>query len=218
MSQTLAIELAGERLLLDAERALYWPAQGALLLADVHLGKGTLLRRAGIALPQGGTAANLARLDRLIERHRPQRLLVLGDLVHGPTGAAAGWIEQTARWRARHAAVSMGLIGGNHDRRVAVEALGFERLADQLALGPLLLCHHPQTLAGRYVLAGHVHPGVIVKDGWRPHRLPAFRFGAALGLLPAFGGLTGLQVSPPNPGERVVAVTPAGLLPLAAGR
>ena len=48
--------MRGERLQLHADRALYWPARGRLLIADLHLGKGDVFRRAGIAVPRGGTA------------------------------------------------------------------------------------------------------------------------------------------------------------------
>jgi hypothetical protein len=44
-------------------RALYWPARRALLIADLHLGKADVFRRAGIALPSGGTGEDLQRLQ-----------------------------------------------------------------------------------------------------------------------------------------------------------
>ena len=63
-----------------------------------------------------------------------------------------------------------------------------------------------------YVLAGHVHPAVTVRDGWRRHRLPAFRFCDHVGVMPAFGTLTGLHEHDVAAGERVFAVTPVGLI------
>ena len=61
MAADLSLRLAGEQMLLCGERALYWPRQRWLLLADLHLGKGDAFRRAGIALPRGGTGHDLAR-------------------------------------------------------------------------------------------------------------------------------------------------------------
>ena len=43
--------VAGEKLLLLAERVAYWPAKGALFVADFHLGKAASFRSAGIPLP-----------------------------------------------------------------------------------------------------------------------------------------------------------------------
>lgn len=213
-----AIEFAGESLVLHAERALWWPARRWLLVADVHFGKGAMLRRAGVAVPTGQTVDDLARLDALISHYRPERLLVLGDLVHGRTPPDSPWQAAVRAWRQRHGAVEMALVAGNHDRHADPAALGFAALGDRVDAGPFAFCHAPDALPGRVVMAGHVHPAVRVPDGWRSHRLPAFRFGAAVAVLPAFGTLTGLHDTPPARGERVVAVTPGGLLPLASRR
>lgn len=208
------IRLAGDSWTLHADRAMYWPRHKALLVTDVHFGKGSVLRRAGLAVPTGQTAKDLARLDALIAHYQPIRVFVLGDLVHGAAPLDAPWIQQVIAWRQRHAAVAMTLIAGNHDRHFDARELGFDVIAESLRIDHILLRHEPATIDGCYVLAGHVHPGVVLHDGWRKHRLPAFRFGEHGGLLPAFGTLTGLHETPPATGERVIAVTPAGLVPI----
>ena len=209
-----SIDVAGETLVMHHERALWWPAQRALLLADMHLGKGSVLRRAGMAVPTGQTTADLQRISALIAQYQAAQLIVLGDLVHGSAPPDAPWIVQTLAWRKQHAAVAMRLVEGNHDRHLDAAALGFERVPESLAMAPFILRHAPAPSTRGYVLAGHIHPGVNVRDGWRRHRLPAFRFGQRVGLVPAFGTLTGLFESPVAEGERVIAVTPAGLLPV----
>ncbi len=208
------MRIAGENWTLHADRALYWPRQQALLVTDVHFGKGSVLRRAGIVVPTGQTSADLARLDALIAHYQPQRLFVLGDLVHGAAPLDAPWIGLVNAWRQRHAGIAMTLIAGNHDRHFDARELGFDVVANTLRIDDIVLRHAPGIVDGCYVLAGHVHPGVFLHDGWRRHRLPAFRFGTHCGLLPAFGALTGLHETPPEPGERIVAVTPAGLVPI----
>ena len=67
MGESLEVLLAGEPMRLLADRALYWPARRRLLLADLHLGKADTFRAAGIALPRGGTALDLARIGALVE-------------------------------------------------------------------------------------------------------------------------------------------------------
>jgi DNA ligase-associated metallophosphoesterase len=207
------IRLASDSWTLHADRAMYWPRHKTLLVTDVHFGKGSVLRRAGLAVPTGQTAHDLTRLDALIAHYQPARMFVLGDLVHGAAPPDAPWIQQVKAWRQRHAAIAMTLIAGNHDRHFDARDLGFEVIPESLRIDSILLRHEPATIDGCYVLAGHVHPGVMLHDGWRKHWLPAFRFGEHSGLLPAFGTLTGLHETPPAPGERVVAVTPAGLVP-----
>lgn len=60
MGDSVQLQLAGETVELLGERALYRPAQRALLIADLHLGKADVFRRAGIGLPAGGTAHDLS--------------------------------------------------------------------------------------------------------------------------------------------------------------
>ena len=108
----MEIDVAGEQLILDVDRAIWWRQAKRLLLADVHLGKGTVLRQAGISVPTGQTARDLERLDQLIERYQPAELLVLGDLVHGRSPIDARWVEQVKTWRQRHKTVVMRLIAG----------------------------------------------------------------------------------------------------------
>ncbi|MEX1827646.1 ligase-associated DNA damage response endonuclease PdeM [Luteibacter sp. CQ10] len=210
------IDVAGERLELHAERAIFWPAKRILFVADVHFGKGAVFRRAGIAVPSGDTDDDLARLDALIASLAPEQLVVLGDLVHGAPGRHSEWVERVRAWRAHHRGVRMRLIAGNHDRHMDARWLGFDVCPDRLAEPPFVLSHHPRADERGYVLAGHVHPGVVVRDGWRKHRLPAFVFDARVGMLPAFGTMTGLHEITSEAGRRIIAVTPAGLLTLSS--
>lgn len=213
---TRDIEVAGERLTLHAQRAVYWAARRTLLLSDVHFGKGAVFRRAGIAVPSGDTDDDLARLDALIAHFVPETLVVLGDLVHGAATAHSAWVDRVKTWRRMHADVEMVLIAGNHDRHFDVASLGFAVQPDHLVASPFVYSHHPHPQADGYTLAGHVHPGVTLRDGWRKHRLPAFVFDRDVAMLPAFGTLTGLHEMTSAPGRHIVAVTPGGLVPVPA--
>ena len=64
------IAVAGVALIADCAGALYWPEQGALLVADLHLEKGSSFAARGVFLPPYDTAATLARLARLIAAMR----------------------------------------------------------------------------------------------------------------------------------------------------
>lgn len=187
MPDRLAISLADEQLQLFAERAAFWPAQGRLLVADLHLGKADVFRRAGIAVPRGGTTHDLGRLDGLLERSGAAELWVLGDLLHGPTPEAA-WRESWLRWRARHPRLRVAVLAGNHDRRLAQAELGIEALPGRVRADPFVFSHLPPagSEAGLF-LCGHLHPVVRVEG----RRWPCFwRRGNAL-VLPAFSAFTG---------------------------
>ena len=208
----LTVEVGGVALALLAERAAFLPDAGALLVADAHLGKAASFRRLGVPVPEGTTAGALARLSSALERTGARQLVFLGDLLHSAHGRAAGTLDAVRRWRARHAAVAMTLVRGNHDDRAGDPPADWDmRCVDAPftlhGIAGLALGHEPQPLDGAYLIAGHVHPAAVVagRRGERL-RLPCFHFGARLGILPAFGEFTGSHVLPRNGGERVFVV------------
>ncbi len=117
MADEIPLLLAGEPVTLAGARALYWPARQALLIADLHLGKADVFRRAGIALPSGGTSEDLQRLQGLLDRHACRELWILGDILHGPAHRAA-WYQQWLGWRERNTALDVHVLRGNHDRQL----------------------------------------------------------------------------------------------------
>ena len=211
MPGSLGITLAGESVVLLPERALWWPRMSLLAIADLHLGKGDHFRRAGIALPKGGTAHDLERLDALLTQTRATRLLVLGDLLHAAVNDAH-WRDAWMHWRDGRQALSVELVGGNHDRaltaRPAVaDALGIHLHGHALSFAPFLFVHDPAhgAEAAGYRLGGHLHP--VVRLPGVP-RLPAFRFDESAGVLPAFTAFAGGWRVDRTPGTRLFACAP----------
>jgi uncharacterized protein len=203
----------GARLQPLAERALWLPEPGLLLVADAHIGKSQSFRRLGVPVPEATTEGTLARLDAAMARCAGLRGIVfLGDLLHAARGRGAATLAAVAEWRHRHAALTLTLVRGNHDGHAGDPPLewGVDCVDEPWlhpALPGLALAHHPEPVAGRYVLAGHLHPAVLL--GGRAHqrlRLACFHFGPAVGVLPAFGEFTGMHVLPRSARDRVFAV------------
>ena len=185
------LRLAGEGVLLHADRVLFWPRERMLVLADLHLGKGQVFREAGIALPRGGTADDLARLDALIATFDPAQVLILGDMLHGPLPADAPWLHQWCEWRLRHAVRAVVLIGGNHDRAVDAARLGLDAVHRHLDVAPFRFEHDAVPASGHFVLGGHVHPVVRLHRTGLKAQFPALWARSDLAVLPAFSRFTG---------------------------
>ncbi|MGY6588657.1 MAG: ligase-associated DNA damage response endonuclease PdeM [Wenzhouxiangella sp.] len=201
---SLAIQLAGQAMHLLPDRAVFWPAQNALLLADVHLGKDTVFRRQGLAVPAGVLEKDLARLDALLSQTRADRLMVLGDWVHAPPLGDEHWPEQIEAWRARHGKLAIDLVLGNHDRQLScwLERWQITPHAGALELEGLRLVHEPDDARGKPGLSGHLHPGIRLRQRRDSLRLPAFLLGGEHLVLPAFGRFTGLMDSVEFPTRR----------------
>lgn len=194
MRPYLSIQLAGAELWLLAEKAMYYPAERALLIADAHFGKAAAYRKLGQPVPHGTTDDNLQRLDNLLAGYDCERLIFLGDFLHAPESRAVGTLSAIQAWRDRHDALAITLIRGNHDKRAGDPPadLRIEVVPEPLLLGPFSLQHEPDPHGTHHVLAGHVHPAYrLVGRGRQRLRLPCFYLQAHISLLPAFGAFTG---------------------------
>ena len=215
------VTLAGETVLLLAERALFWPRARTLFVADVHLGKAAAFRAGGVAIPRGATANDLARLATLIERTAASRLVVLGDFLHAAAGRVPALHAAFTQWRAAHAALSITLVRGNHDVRAGDPPPEWDVavVPDPHPLAPFVLCHEPATPRTGHALCGHLHPGArIAAGGHESVRVPCFVLGRRRTLLPAFGRLTGLAIVAPKRGETIVAIAGFRLFALPSPR
>ena len=215
----LEVAAGGEALLLLAEKAIWWPAEHALLVADVHFGKAVTFRALGVPVPRGTTSETLAALGALVARWRARRVVFLGDFLHAVEAHALATLGALARWRAQHADVALTLVRGNHDDRAGdpPARLGIEVVDEPLTVGGLALCHHPRPQPGAYTLAGHLHPCVSLHGRANDRlRLPCFHLGAEVGVLPAFGSFTGMHPIRRAAGDRVFVIADGAVAALPA--
>ncbi|MFD1333008.1 phosphoesterase, partial [Methylopila musalis] len=82
------LSVAGAALVADASGAVYEPDSGALIVADLHLEKGSSFARRGQMLPPYDTQATLGRLALLVEIYQPRAVVALGDSFHDGGGPA----------------------------------------------------------------------------------------------------------------------------------
>ncbi len=183
------IRVAGTELLADPSGALYWPDEGVLIVADLHLEKGSAFARRGTLLPPYDTAATLARLAVLIARHAPRLVVALGDSFHDAKGPA----RMTADDRSALAALQRGRdwlwIAGNHDPH-PVRALGGSSAA-LLAVGGLVFRHEPSPTPCDGEVAGHLHPAARVALRGHAIRRHCFAADGHRMVMPAFGAYAG---------------------------
>ena len=216
MSSAIA-DVAGERLVLLAERAAYWERARTLLVADPHFGKAAAFRAAGVPVPRGTTTGSLERLDSSLARTGATRIVFLGDFLHAREGREAETTRVVGEWRSRNAAVEMLLVRGNHDVRAGDPGPEIDiRCVDgSVNEPPFVFTHEPAVSDAGYVICGHVHPGVrLTGPGRESARLPCFWVQPRTAVLPAFGEFTGLADIPVDPGDRVWVVADSLVLPV----
>ena len=139
------------------------PGQGGVLPAPGRAGAGSHHRRDAAAAGPGLSPP-------------PVRgsVVFLGDLLHSARARAEATMAAVARWRERHASLALTLVRGNHDSHAGDPPADWGVTCVDgpllLGLGGLALAHHPQSVPGRYVLAGHLHPAAVRR---RPRRATA---------------------------------------------
>ena len=184
-----AITLASITVVADPAGALYWPDEQLIVVADLHLEKGSAFARRGVLLPPYDTATTLARLARLIERYRPRVVIALGDSFHDGGGPARMNAGDRATLKALQRGSEWIWIVGNHDPDLPAEIGG--RVADVLAIGPLTFRHEPSEQAADGEIAGHLHPLARVAQRGRAVSRRCFAGNGRRLVMPAFGAYAG---------------------------
>ncbi len=183
------IEVNGERLVLDAAGALWWPAEQTLVFADLHFEKGSSYARNGQMLPPYDTRATLARMEMVVARYLPTRVIALGDSFHDRCAAARldgfdratlARLGETAEWI---------WIAGNHDPKPPSWLSG--SISEEVAIGGLVFRHEPSLRNGHGEIAGHLHPCKSVTRRGRSLRRRCFVSDGLRLVMPAFGAYTG---------------------------
>jgi DNA ligase-associated metallophosphoesterase len=186
---SLHTTVAGAEVMLRPSGALWLAAEACLIVADLHLEKGSSYARRGQMLPPYDTRETLGRLEAEVARLSPRVLVFLGDTFHD--GAAEARLDGGDA--ARIAALARGRrliwVVGNHDAD-GPQALPGEPAAE-LALGGLALRHEPRAGVQSAEVSGHLHPAAKVRGLSGAVRRRCFATDGERLILPAFGAYAG---------------------------
>lgn len=186
-------------LLLRSDRAVFWPHERTLFVADLHLEKASFFAQHGQPLPPYDSRATLERVAQAVQETGAERVVTLGDNFHDAEGASR--LEEVAcdMLRELTGTVDWVWITGNHDGPADAEGAAAECggvLHEELEIGGIVCRHEAQPGETRAELSGHWHPKLDIRVRGRRVRRPCAvvargKGGTARMVLPAFGTLTG---------------------------
>lgn len=182
-----SIRVNGETVALDTSGAVWWPAEKVLVVADLHFEKGSAFARRGQFLPPYDTRTTVKRLDALLDRFGPERVIALGDTFHDREADQRLDAEERAGLMALGNKASFIWVEGNHDPDPPSWLGG--TVSREIAIGGLVFRHIPVDAPGE--VAGHLHPAVRVSRNGFSTRARCFVSDGHKLLLPAFGAFTG---------------------------
>jgi hypothetical protein len=184
----VGLAVAGLAVRMRPSGALWLEDARTLILADLHLEKGSAYAARGQMLPPYDTDETLARVEREVAATAPKRIVLLGDSFHDGGGERRLHPANAARLTALARGRALTWIVGNHDAEGPARLPG--DVAAEDAVGRLVLRHEP--LAGpRAEAAGHLHPLAKVAGRGRTVRRRCFITDGERLVLPAFGAYAG---------------------------
>lgn len=174
---------------MSPEGAVFWPAERAMLVADLHLEKASWFARLGQMLPPYDSMATLEALEVEIGQTRAERLYCLGDSFHDrfgcerlPRSARELLLSLTAR-------IDWVWIVGNHDSGFADHCGG--RIEEECDVAGVILRHEAIANEPRPEISGHFHPKMRLNLKGRNVSRRCLVASKSKLILPAYGALTG---------------------------
>lgn len=179
----------GETLVSVDVAALWWPREQALIVADLHLEKGSWFAERGQMLPPYDSAATIKRLTQLADMWEARAIFCLGDNFHDDAGVSR--LPEKAVHALRHLAsrTQIHWIVGNHDSGIAGPTGG--KVHEEIALNGLTMRHIARMKACEPELSGHYHPKMRTRLHDRIVSRPCFVMDECKLILPAFGAYAG---------------------------
>jgi DNA ligase-associated metallophosphoesterase len=173
----------------DLSGALYLPDEHTLVVADLHLEKGSAYAARGVFLPPYDTTVTLAGLTAVVMRYQPRRIVALGDSFHDRGGQRRLAPENLAALRQLQQGRDWLWLTGNHDPEIE-SGLGGETAATVTIAG-VGLRHEPDEAETGYEIAGHLHPAAKIRMRGRALRRRCFALSPRRCVMPAMGAYAG---------------------------
>ncbi len=168
--------------------ALYWEAEGTLLVADLHLEKGAAFAALGMLLPPYDTRTTLQRLSKVIGAVDPARVVALGDSFHRSHLGDSVAEEDSALLTRLQQGREWYWICGNHDQHLPASIGG--TICATLTIRGITLRHEPSENGSREI-AGHLHPVARIARRGAVLRRRCFATDGHRLVMPAFGAYAG---------------------------
>jgi uncharacterized protein len=188
-AESVFLHFGGAAFQLAGEAALYWPAQNALIVADLHLEKASYFAKYGQMLPPYDSLATLETLDTLARRFGAKAIICLGDNFHDSAGEARLQGQAAILLRELTQRLDWTWITGNHDP--ALEARWGGEALEELSLDGILFRHEAMPNYAGPEISGHYHPKLRLSVRKRSVVRRAFVCTHSKLILPAFGAYTG---------------------------
>ena len=171
------------------DKTIFWSDANTLIVADLHLEKGSFYAQSGQMLPPYDTAATLKSLQRAVHETGAKRLIALGDNFHDNDGVNR-LTEENKRLLPD---IETIWITGNHDPALDLSTASGDHIVDRFEDENFVFCHiaSDQPVSDKIEVSGHFHPKATLRARGRRLSGPCFIRSKDRIILPSFGAYTG---------------------------
>lgn len=183
----MLINFAGHQLIFDGLGALFWPAENTLVIADLHLEKGSYYASSGNPIPLYDTFDTLKKLERLINVYQPHTMISLGDNIHDINAFVRMSSENHSLLSSLIKSVEQWIwILGNHDQKTLPLQREQIYFYNHYVLTNITFSHELSAEAP-FQIVGHYHPKSTVQS----MSGKCFLKNESKIIMPSFGSYTG---------------------------
>lgn len=183
----LMINFAGNIFKFLPEGALFWINKKTLIIADLHLEKGSSYFKEGQFISPKDTSENLRKLENCVDKIKPKIIIFLGDTFHDKYSLKRISNKNLEKFKNLFSHFKCYLISGNHDEDIIDSDLDF--LVD-LKIDGIKFVHKKSNL-DKFEISGHFHPIAVVKYKGIKIKNKCFVCTKKKIILPSFGTYTG---------------------------
>jgi len=187
-------------IVVDRDHALYLKESKTAVIADLHLGYEGALHEEGVSIPRFQKGIMMDRIERIVERYRPKKLIINGDFKHEfSKNLSQEWDDVNDVLDFLVGEVDIELTRGNHDNfLLTILAKKDLTLMETTESQGMTIAHgHKDVTWEGTLIIGHEHPSLQLRDEIGASiKRPCFLISGRTIVLPAFSPLaTGTNVT-----------------------
>ncbi len=192
MIKHLAKRILDNDLIFDHSGILFIKQMDTIVLADIHLGKGTSLNRNGIQVPPYDIKETLKKLNDIVDEYSPSKIISLGDSFHDKFSIINMEKSDLNELKKITRRVNFVWINGNHDQ----DLIGKDKIGgiffDSYKENNFNFRHiKTKNKTKEFEFSGHFHPKVSIKINNSRFFYKCFIVSKDFCILPSFGYYTG---------------------------
>ena len=192
-------EVNKEGIKLTVYHSIYMEEYGTCIVADLHMGYEGFLQHEGVAMPKYQKNVIITRLEKIMEKYEPSKLIIDGDLKHEfGKNLRQEWreVEEILKFLCKRTEVI--IVRGNHDNFLKIIAYRYNvPVVEEYRMGDVKIVHGDKMVKKEgKIIMGHEHPSIGIRDKVGAMvKLPCYLVGNGIFVLPALSPLaTGTDV------------------------